>query len=285
MNVLEEYQRWRPYLFSIAYRMLGSVAESEDILQDTYLRWRQAAGDQIDNPKAYLSTIVTRLCLDRLGELRHEREAYPGPWLPEPLATPATESRSKRETLTTAFLLLLERLSPVERAVYLLREVFEHSYKDIALIINKKPANCRQILHRAKVHLEEDRRSQEQDEQENRRLLEQLLKFTREGDYNRLREILVEDARLTADGGGKVRGALRHILQGAEPVAKFILGAARKLGPSEGWVEFKDLNGTPAGMGMSPQGIYMVITLQQREGRITDIFITANPDKLRAVQG
>lgn len=281
MNILAEYQRHYSYLFSLAYRMLGSVVESEDILQDTYLKWQRAMPRPVDHPRAYLATIVTRLCLDRLRQLRAERKEYPGPWLPEPLAGLHQEIPEKRTSLTTAFLLLLERLTPAERAVYVLRQVFEHEYDDIALILGKTQPSCRQLFHRARKHLATGDKLPDQEEGKVRALLEQFLQFTKEGNYPALRELLVKEVRLVADGGGKVRGAVRHILNGADPVARFVIGAARKLGPTDGHVEFRTVNGTPAAVGTSSNGIYMVITIQCIEGRITDVFITANPDKLK----
>src|SRR5215475_1606450 len=165
MNIPEDtahiFQQYRLLLFSIAYRMLGSATDAEDIVQDAFLRWFQAADKNVQSPKAYLSTIVVHLCLDQLRSAREKREVYVGPWIPEPIATGSmpelSETVVQSESLSLAFLLMLEKLNPLERAIFLLREVFEYEYNEIAAIVEKSEANCRQIFHRAQQHLEKDR--------------------------------------------------------------------------------------------------------------------------------
>jgi RNA polymerase sigma-70 factor (ECF subfamily) len=215
MDRLETFNQYRPLLFSIAYRMLGSVMDAEDMVQETYLRWEQAYGNEIQSPKAYLSAIITRLCIDQLRSARAQREVYPGPWLPEPLITgePAgtADIAALNESLSMAFLILLEKLPPVERAVFLLREVFDYPYGDIAAIVNKSEANCRQMVSRSKAYIAAGRPRFEVSPAEQQQLTSQFIEACTAGDLDNLVNILAEDIILWSDGGGKGAAARQPI--------------------------------------------------------------------------
>src|SRR5262245_5486398 len=259
----ELFQSYRPLLFSIAYRILGSASEADDVLQDAYLRYAAAQAQGSDGPpteirslKAYLSTIVTRLCLDRLKAARTMREQYLGPWLPEPVLTVDMDTDPQRdaerhESITLAFLVLLETLTPQERAVFLLREVFEYDYAEIAKVVQTSAANCRQLFHRAKERIAEQRPRFEPAPDRQRQLVERFLAATQRGDVAALANMLAQDVTITADSGGKVPSA-RKPLHGREMVANLLIGFARN-GPRAvhvGWEDIRigmaDVNGEPA---------------------------------------
>src|SRR5690242_10864642 len=222
-EMMDEFERHRPMMFSIAYRMLGSVSEAEDIVQNAYLRYRQMPAGSIASPKAFLSTVVTRLCLNHLQTARAQRESYLGPWLPEPLlteddtASPNSQAEML-ESISMAFLVLLERLTPVERAVFLLREVFDYPYPEIAEIVGKEEVSCRQIFSRAKKFIASQHPRFTPSSKHHEQLLHQFLAAVEEGDLDGLTELLASDVTLQTDGGGKVRGAATHSLHGLEPV-------------------------------------------------------------------
>src|SRR2546427_1932457 len=207
----EVFAEVRPILFSIAYRMLGSVMDAEDVVQEAYLRWQEASDDDVRSPRAYLATMVTRLCINQLRSARVQREAYVGPWLPEPLVTEHTPDPSGSvelaESLSMAFLVLLERLSAIERAVFLLHEVFDFEYPEIARIVDKSEANCRQIFARAKKRVESSHARFPASVEEAGRLLERFTRATAAGDMDGLLAVLAEDITLWPDGGGKAPGA------------------------------------------------------------------------------
>src|SRR6186997_409447 len=207
----------RPLLFSIAYRMLGSASEAEDVVQDAWLRARQDDDADVRSPRAYLTTIVTRLCIDHLRSAERTRMVYPGPWLPEPLAEPNQESVALASSLTTAFLVLLEQLAPTERAVFLLREVFELDFDEIARIVGKSEANSRQILTRARGRLRHSRPRFTVSRGESEEIVRRFRHATATGDVEELMGVLHADATLVADGGGKASSATRPLL-GAERV-------------------------------------------------------------------
>jgi RNA polymerase sigma-70 factor (ECF subfamily) len=279
----EVFDRHRPLLFSIAYRMLGSVMDAEDVVQEAYLRWQQASATEVRSPKAYLSSVVTRLCIDQLRSARAQREKYVGPWLPEPLPTePAPDAVVIDETLSMAFLVLLESLNPTERAVFLLREVFDYDYDEISHLVGKSEANCRQIARRARQSVAARRprfeRSPEQEEQ----LIARFVEACASGDMEGLLGLLSEDVTLWSDGGGKTRAALNPIY-GADKVARFLSGILRKA-PSGFIVRQTQINGRPGLIGYfgdgSPQG---VVTFDIAGGSIRAIRLVVNPEKLRAV--
>lgn len=220
------FQQYKSLLFSIAYNMLGSVMDAEDCVQEAFLQWYTAAErETIENPKAYLCTLVTRRCIDRLRSAQAQRETYVGIWLPEPLieTTDPSEHSELSESLSLAFLLLLERLSPIERAVFLLRQVFDYDYTEIAAIVGKSAENCRQILHRARRHLPAHPTFSQAPHTQQRQVFTQFFQACMNGDMEGLLQVLSDEIVLHADGGGKVRAALNP-LYGPDRVARYLLG-------------------------------------------------------------
>lgn len=276
-----EVERYRPLLFSLAYRMLGSVADAEDAVQETYLRWHRASPDEVRSPKDYLCAVVTRLCIDHLRSARVRREEYVGPWLPEPLLEPVEEDPLEAailaESLSMAFLLLLERLSPVERAVFLLREVFSFEYAEVARIVGKSEAACRQLARRAreKVAVGEPRHPASRNEAE--RLALRFMDVCARGDVDGVRALLAEDAVALTDGGGKVLAA-RNPIHGRDRVARFFAGIGRKWTRTR--VRIAPVNGSH-GIFFWLGDTLRVISFSVRDGLIDGIYVVANPDKLR----
>lgn len=274
------FERLRPRLFAIAYRMLGSVMEAEDMLQEAYLRYDQVDGSTVQSPEAYLSTVVTRLCLDHLKSARVQREQYVGPWLPEPLLTAETPATvlEKSESITMAFLLLLEQLSPVERAVFLLREVFDCSYAEVAEIVDKSESNCRQIFARAKQHLHQNRPRFETPPDQQQRLLQRFLTALEDGNVDELADVLSEDVRMWSDGGGRVTAARKPVL-GRDHVVQFLSGLAR-LRPETLRITVAPVNGT-ASLLLNVDGkLYAVWHFSFEQDEIVGIYAVLNPEKL-----
>jgi RNA polymerase sigma-70 factor, ECF subfamily len=282
----DDFQSYRPLLFSIAYRMTGSASEAEDIVQDSYLRYR-AAGDQIRSTKSYLSTIVTRLCLDHLKSARAQREQYIGPWLPEPLLTDDTDMAGfqkveQRESIATAFLVLLEALNPQERAVFLLREVFEYEYAEIAEALGQSAANCRQIFHRAQQRLADRRPRFEPAPQTHRRLVERFLHACQHGDIATLTEVLAQDVASWSDGGGKVSAARQPVF-GRQNVVRLVLGLMSKA-PADLRMEIAVINGTPGLLLFSGAMLWYVATFAIANEQIQALHAVLNPDKLAYIR-
>ncbi|HSP06849.1 MAG TPA: RNA polymerase sigma-70 factor [Acidobacteriota bacterium] len=279
MNRLEVFYEHRPLLFSIAYRMLGTKTDAEDILQEAFLRWQDSVA--ADNNKAFLVTVVTRLCLDHLKSARIKREQYVGPWLPEPVL----ESESLRgnpelaDSLSMAFLVLLETLSPVERAVFLLREVFEFEYDEVARILGKSEPACRQLLKRAKERLSLRPRRFEPSKTQTELLVQRFMETTATGDLQGLLALLTDDIRLMSDGGGKVVAALNPI-HGPDHVARFLIGVTQKFGVLERAVQVTSANGQPALIVYAEDGPTSITVLDTDAGKIRGVFIILNPDKL-----
>lgn len=279
---MEDFTAHRPLLFSIAYRMTGSASEAEDIVQESYLRYRAAAPAEIRSAKAYLSTIVTRLSLDYLKSARAQREQYIGPWLPEPLLTadadPELAAVERRETLATAFLVLLESLNPHERAVFLLREVFEYSYDEIGSMLGLSSANCRQIFHRAQAHVAERRPRFEPSPAEQRRLVDRFIQACQRGDMAALTDVLAGDVVAWSDGGGKATSALQPVY-GREKVLRFLAGL---LGKAPAGLSFASalVNGAPALLLFVGDVLLYSTTLTLADGRIQALHTVLNPDKL-----
>src|ERR671919_2695491 len=224
---MESHEELRPYLFAIAYRMLGSVAEAEDVVQDAFLRYHEA-DVEAESPKAYLATVTTRLAIDQLRSARARRGVSRGEWLPEPLVDDAAARHAETaDSLSLAFLHLLEKLAPVERAVFLLREVFDYPYEEVARVVGKSPENCRQILARAHRHVEEGRRRFEVSREERDEVAARFLAAWEEGDTEGLVELLAPDAAVFGDGGGKAP-SVPEPLVGAERVAKALIGWGRQ---------------------------------------------------------
>ena len=277
----------RPLLFSIAYRMLGSVMDAEDLVQDAYLRWQEAPEADVRSPHAYLATIVTRLAINHLRSARAKREAYVGPWLPEPLVTDQAADPSTAvelaESLSMAFLVLLERLSPVERAVFLLHEVFDFEYGDIARIVDKTEANCRQLLARARKHVGTRRARFDADPAQASRLVERFTDAASAGDLDGLLAILAKDITLWADGGGKIRGAALKPVHGASDVARFAMGVVQRFVPAESVVRRAQINGQPGFIAYVAGRPFAALIFDIRDGRIHTIYAIGNPDKLQTL--
>jgi RNA polymerase sigma-70 factor (ECF subfamily) len=287
LNRLDAFNKHRKLLFAIAYRMLGSVADAEDMLQETYVRWQQAPDSEIRSPRAFLVTIVSRLCLNHLDSARVRREEYFGEWLPEPLLTEADNLNALGEvevddSLSFAFLVLLERLTPMERAVFLLREVFEYEYAEIADILGQSEANCRQLLRRGRQHVAENRPRFNPSPQQRERLMKEFLRATADGNLERLVELLASDVALHSDGGGK-GPALPVLIQGARRVARALVGASRKFVPANIVTRLASINGELGAISYHEGKPFSVITLEVADGRIRVVYIVSNPQKLAYV--
>jgi RNA polymerase sigma-70 factor (ECF subfamily) len=285
MARIEDFERHRSLLFSIAYRMLGSVADAEDVVQEAYLRWQQAPEAEVRSPRSYLSAVVTRLSIDRQRSARARREEYVGPWLPEPLVSERAEEVAVldelSESLSIAFLVVLESLNPVERAVFLLREVFDYDYEEISRILGKSEDNCRQIAHRARQSVAARRPRFERSPEQEERLSRQFLEACMSGDMEGLISLLSEDVTLWSDGGGKVAAA-PYPIYGPERVARFLLGVLRTVPPAFS-ARPAQVNGAPGVVGYvdgSPTG---VVALDVVDGRLHGVRIVVNPDKLRGI--
>lgn len=275
------FEAHRPLLFSIAYRMLGSASEAEDVVQDAWLRARQDEhADEVRSVRAYLTTIVTRLCIDHLRSAERTRLEYPGPWLPEPLAEPNQESAELASSLTTAFLVLLEQLAPTERAVFLLREVFELDFDEIARSIGKSEANTRQILTRARGRLRDPRPRFTASRRESEEIVRRFRDASVTGNLDELMAVLHADATLVSDGGGKAAAATRPVL-GADRIAKFVLGYARKVHWSASDFQLVAVNGAPGLLMRHPIAGTGTYSFDIVDGRIRAIYVVRNPDKLR----
>jgi RNA polymerase sigma-70 factor, ECF subfamily len=284
----ETYESLRPLLFSIAYRMVGSVSEAEDIVQEAYLRHHRAVRDgdtEVQAPKAWLSAVTTRLAIDHLRSARVRRETYVGPWLPEPLMTDPgpdpSEQAELADSLSIAFLAVLESLSPVERAVYLLREVFGYGYDDIAGIVDRSADNCRQLATRARRHVEEHRPRFQVDRERQEELTERFMHAVETGDADALVALLAEDAVAYTDGGGKVRAAPRPIV-GREKVARFLVVTTRR-GAAETPFTARPaaVNGRPGRVILAEDGTVLgVLELDISDDGIRAVSIVSNPDKL-----
>jgi RNA polymerase sigma-70 factor (ECF subfamily) len=269
---------YRKKLFAIAYRMLGSAADAEDVLQDAWIRAREQR--DIANMEAWLVTTVSRLCLDRLKSARAKRETYVGPWLPEPVAV---SDEIDRESVSLAFLALLERLSPMERAVFLLRKVFELDHAEIAAALGIGEAAARQTFHRAKEHVAEGRPRFAPSREAHARMLVAFVTACQAGDVQGLQRLLADDVMATTDGGGKVRAA-RNVLRGADAVARFFTGIARKSWNQGYAPELRDVNGWPAVLLLRGADVYAVLAIETDGERVYSVQTVSNPDKLRGLQ-
>jgi RNA polymerase sigma-70 factor (ECF subfamily) len=285
---LATFDQYRSLLFSVAYRMLGSVADAEDMLQETFIRWQQAPEEEIRSPRAFLVTIISRLCINQLQSARVRREEYVGQWLPEPIVTgPGSDPLEiirVDESLSMAFLVMLERLTPVERAVFLLREVFEYEYAEIAAVLGLGEANCRQILSRARQHVSAMRPRFKTSQQQKSDLLERFLKATGSGDMEGLVALLANDVVLHSDGGGKAV-AVPNLIHGVDKVARGVLGSLRKLVPQNLMRRLVQINGEPGIVTYLNGRPYSVVTLDVGEGRIRTIYVLTNPEKLSHLAG
>jgi RNA polymerase sigma-70 factor (ECF subfamily) len=280
---MESHEELRPYLFAIAYRMLGSVAEAEDVVQDAFLRHAEAGVDA-ESPKAYLATVTTRLAIDRLRSARARREVYPGEWLPEPLVDDeALRHAETADALSLTFLHLLEKLSPVERAVFLLHEVFDYPHDDVARIVGRTPGASRQILTRARRHIEDGRRRYEVSEAERDEVARRFVAAWEDGDTEGLIGLLAPDATVYGDGGGKAP-AMPAPLVGAERVAKALVGWGRQAYERGIAHRPATVNGEPGLVFHDAEGRALwVAALEIADGVVVAVRSILNPDKLAHV--
>ena len=280
---LEVFRQHRSLLFSIAYRMLGTVADAEDMVQETFVRWQTISPSDIESPRAFLVTIISRLCIKYLHSARVQREEYVGEWLPEPVLTgpdgDPSASLEIDESLSMGFLVLLERLTPTERAVFLLREVFEYEYEEIARITHLNESNCRQILRRARQHVTEGRPRFDPSPQKRDELLERFLGATVSGDMDGLIALLSRDIVLHTDGGGKAN-ALPQPIYGPANAARLLIMAFKKFAPENVVIRRTQINGQPGILGYEDGIVQTALTLNIVEGRIRNIYIVRNPEKL-----
>ncbi|WP_028934954.1 RNA polymerase sigma-70 factor [Pseudonocardia spinosispora] len=283
------YAEYRNLLFSVAYRILGTAADAEDAVQDSWLKWSGADRSQVADPKAYLVRIVTNTAMDRLRSIRSRREAYVGPWLPEPIltSTDSTDPAVASESVSIAMLVVLETLSPLERAVFVLKEVFGFSSAEIAEAVDRSEDAVRQTAHRARKHVQARRPRLHIDPARQRETTRRFLAAAAGGDLNTLLELLAPEVALWTDGGGKVRQAMRPVL-GAERVAAWFAGVAARpyqgVEPSDMSVELVELNATPGIVFTGGGRVIATLTLDlDADGRIAAIHNVANPDKLHAV--
>jgi RNA polymerase sigma-70 factor, ECF subfamily len=283
---LATFDQYRSLLFSVAYRMLGSIANAEDMLQETFIRWQQASDDEIRSPRAFLVTIISRLCINHLQSARVQREEYVGQWLPEPIVTDSGSDPlgiiKVDESLSMAFLVMLERLTPVERGVFLLREVFEYEYSEIAVVLGQSEANCRQILRRARQHVSARRPRFKASARKQNDLLQRFLHAIRSGDLNELVALLSGDVVLHSDGGGKAI-ALPNPIHGADNVARAMSSGLKKVVPKNLVRRTAQINGEPGVVSYLNGKPHSVLTLDAIKGRIRAIYILTNPDKLSHV--
>ncbi|MFC5830933.1 RNA polymerase sigma-70 factor [Nonomuraea insulae] len=284
VDAVEEFERHRSKLFGLAYRMLGSAEEGEDVVQDTFLRWHQAS--TVESPWAWLAKVATNLCVNRLTSARARRESYVGFWLPEPVLTEGgalgpLDSAEQRELVSLAFLVLLERLNPVERAVFVLREAFDYSHREVAEVIDSSEANSRQLYTRARRRLAEARGGFDRrvDHAYRLDLVESFLAAAEQGDLPGLERVLAEDVTVWVDGGGRV-GAARRPISGIARVARYLVGSLSISGQGVR-LSAAEVNGTLGLLARAGEELVGVLVPETSDGRISGIRIIANPDKLR----
>jgi RNA polymerase sigma-70 factor (TIGR02957 family) len=284
------FEAHRGLMFAVAYRMLGTVADAEDAVQDAWLRWSAAPRPDVADPRAYLARIITNTSLNRLRSARARREAYVGPWLPEPLLTETRPDAAERaelaESVSVAMLVVLESLSPQERAVFVLRDVFDFSYAEIAGAVDRSEAAARQLAHRAREHVQARRPRFDVNRGQQRAVTERFLAAAAGGDIEELMTVLAPDVTLLSDGGGKAKAALRPIT-GASKVARFVAGISSRpyMGTdiSDMKVETAEINGGPGALVTVGGHVVMAATLTIADGRVTAIQLVVNPDKLKAI--
>ena len=284
----EEFDALRPPAFAIAYRMLGSVSEAEDVVQEGFLRLHRAreGGERIESPRAYLSTVVSRLSLDHLRSARARRETYVGEWLPEPLVASADDDPARKaemaDSLSLAFLVLLESLSPEQRAAFLLREVFDEPYDRIAQIVGTSEQNARQLVTRARRHVEERRPRFEASREQREELASRFFAAADEGDLRGLEQLLAHDVVFRGDGGGKAPAAARAI-HGRAKVARLLVAGLRTLARFGGTTTRREeVNGQPGALFFDREGrLISVAILDIAEGQVQGVSAIVNPDKLR----
>ncbi|MGE5290593.1 MAG: RNA polymerase sigma-70 factor [Micromonosporaceae bacterium] len=276
------FEEHRSLLFGIAYRMLGSVADSEDVIQDAWLRWSAADRSQVAAPRAYLVRIVTNTALNKLRSAKARRESYVGPWLPEPLvvAPDIAENVETAESVSMAVMVVLETLTPLERAVFVLREVFGYGYDELAASLGRSEASVRQLAHRAREHVQARRPRFEPGREEQRRVTEEFLSACVGGDLGRLISTLAPGVRLIADSGGKAR-APRRVIVGARKVARFLLAVAGDAAGLE--IRVADVNGGTGLIGFDAGRPAVAVIFEIADGQVQSLYLVNNPDKLNAL--
>ncbi|MFF9689719.1 RNA polymerase sigma-70 factor [Streptomyces sp. NPDC014623] len=287
-TVTDPFEEYRPFLTGVAYRMLGRVADAEDVVQEAWLRWSSAGREDVREPRAFLVRVTTRLAIDRLRHLRSRRERYVGPWLPEPVVTefgPAVPDSAERavlsDSVSLAVLVVLETLSPLERAVFVLREAFGFPYAEIGAVLGRSEAAVRQLAGRAKRHVEERKPRYDVDPAARRDITERFLAAAAGGDLEQLLALLAPDVRLVGDSGGKVK-APRRIIETADKVGRFLLAVMNDQ-PSGMEVRILELNGGPA-LVFSVGGVVdTVLQAEVGDGAIRCVYVVRNPDKLAGV--
>lgn len=287
-TVTDVFEEHRPVLLGVAYRMLGRVADAEDVVQEAWLRWSGADRGDVREPRGYLVRITTRLAIDRLRQIKARNEAYVGPWLPEPYVTdfgdvvPDTAERAVlADSVSLAVLVVMESLSPLERAVFVLREAFGYPYADIAALLDREEPAVRQLAGRARRHVEERRPRYEVDPAQRRDFTERFLAAAAEGDLDALMSLLAPDVRLVGDSGGKSKAPVR-IIETADKVGRFLIGAARKGVPDMSYRAL-ELNGGPAVVVLSGDEVVTVFQVDVADGRIQSVYLLSNPDKLQSL--
>lgn len=279
----------RPRLVRVAYRMLGSVADAEDVVQEAFLRWLDADRAAVREPEAFLRRVVTRLCLDVLKSARHRRETYVGPWLPEPLVEDLGAAdgsgADEVEDVTLPLLLALERLSPLERAAFLLHDVFGVAFEEIAETIGRDPAACRQLASRARTNVRASRPRFAVPKERGLEIAQAFFAASRSGDMTQLRSLLAADVTVQADGGGRIP-AVTHPVVGLDEVLRLHEGLARLFAetPSQ-MVRYGLVNGLPGFVTVEKDGVLQTTALEVEDGRIVAVYVTRNPDKLRHLGG
>ncbi len=271
------FERWRPLLFGIAYRMLGSAADAEDMVQEASVRWLRRGNEPVRSTRAYLVTVVTRLCLDELESARARRVTYSGPWLPEPVIVDESSAVEQADSLSLAFLVLLEELTPPERAAYLLHDVFGYSFDEVAQSLGRSAAACRQLAVRARQHVELRRQRFDADLEHGRELTDRFLAACGTGDLSGLLAMLSDDVVVWTDGGGKVRAAVRPVV-GPTRSSRFLLHVAKK---AQGTPRAAVLNGQAATVFVHDGSVVNALVLDIMDGLIVGVRVVTNPDKLQ----
>jgi len=282
------FEAHRRYLSQLAYRMLGSVSDAEDIVQDAWLRWNEASREEVLDPRAYLARIVTRLCLDQMKSARRRRELYVGAWLPEPLIETLGAANSLDDDLDVpiALMVALERLSPLERAAFLLRDIFDVEFSEIARMLERSESTCRQLASRARQHVQQDKVRHRVSPADAERYAKAFFEASHGADPHALQSLLARDVVLHSDGGGKVLAVLNPIL-GADKVTRFYAGLAQKvakLGLTTQAYEPVLINGMPGFISLERGETLQTTALDIRDGKIVAVYILRNPDKLRHVR-
>jgi RNA polymerase sigma-70 factor (TIGR02957 family) len=282
---MDTFDRHRPRLLGIAYRMLGSAADAEDVVQDAWLRWNEAAVDALNSAEAWLVTVVTRLAIDRLRAAKVQREHYIGPWMPEPTLTDSPDTPEqvleRADNISVAFLAVLERLAPEARAAFLMREVFDADYDEVALTLGKSEAACRQLVHRAKAQVQEARPRYQVSRETHQRLLRAFADAAARGSLHDLKALMAEDVELIGDGGGKVQ-SFSKVLRGSQRLAQLYFALWRRLGAAVR-MELAEINGEPGLLRFVDGQLESAQTFEIEGERIVRIRAQRNPDKLARI--